>query len=224
MRVILASASLRREKLLHDLGLDIKVIASQVDEQAMKKKIKKAEVLATKLALMKVLAVKSRLHKKDTLIIGADTFVVLGRKILGKPETRREALKMLTSLRNKTHLVVTGLALVKNNRVKKTAEITKVKFRKVSLKEINQYLDTNVFLDRAGAYGIQDKKCDFVKSFKGSYSNILGLPLEKLTKMLEEFGVKIKKTKTDLSLSRQNFFFRKRAVFQGGLKKAGKRL
>ena len=67
-----------------------------------------------------------------------------------------------------------------------------MKFRKLTDKQIKGYLDTGVYLDRAGAYGIQDKKCDFVKEFKGSYTNILGLPLEKLIPILKEFGVKIK--------------------------------
>jgi len=195
MQIILASASERRKDLLASLGLKFKIIPSKINEKKLEEKIKDPKKLVLAIALAKAEKIKTKVKAKDLLIISADTFVlqskISGRKrIMGKPSSREEAEEMLKALSNKAHNVLTGLVCIKGKKIRKILEITKVKFRKLTDKQIKGYLDTGVYLDRAGAYGIQDKKCDFVKEFIGSYTNILGLPLEKLIPILKELGVK----------------------------------
>lgn len=203
MKIILASASQRRENLLQSLGLDFTVIPSNINEKALEKKIKDPYKLVVEIALAKAKKVEKQIvekqtKEKDFLIISADTFGVLANKVICKPKNRQEAKQMLKLLSNKTHQILTGIALLKNikNKQKKIQTrlvIAEVVFKNLSDQKIEDYLDTEVYLDRAGAYGIQDPKCDFVKEYKGSYTNILGLPLKELTKCLKEFGVRIKK-------------------------------
>jgi len=191
MQIILASASKRRQELLKSLGLVFKIIPSQIDEKSLIKNYKNPKELVVRIALAKALAVEPKIRVKEFLIISADTFVFLNHKIIGKPKNRKEAEKIIRLLRGKSHQVLTGISLLDSQGRKKTAiEVTKVKFKHYPDKAIKGYLNTGVYLDRAGAYGIQDEKCDFIESFKGSYTNILGLPLEKLTRLLKEFGVK----------------------------------
>ncbi len=191
MQIILASASARRKDLLQSLGLDFKIIGSGINERLLEKKIKDPKKLAMAIALSKAQAAKERIKKKDFLIIAADTFVVLQSRIIGKPKNRKEAEQMLERLSHKTHQVLTGLVLIDSKgREKRSLVITEVRFRKLNKKEIKDYLDTSVYLDRAGAYGIQDRKCDFVKNYQGSYTNIVGLPLEELKRCLKSFDVK----------------------------------
>lgn len=196
MQIILASASYRRQKLLASLGIKFKVITSDLDEERIKQVINDPRQLVSKLALKKALIISQQLKAKKFLIISADTVVALknshGWIILGKPKNRLEAEQMLKLLRQKTHQVFTGLVLL-NNRAEKEVivEETKVLFNNFSDKQLKAYLDTGVYLDRAGAYGIQDEKCNFIKEYQGSYSNILGLPLKKLTYYLKKIGVTI---------------------------------
>lgn len=190
MPIILASASKRRRDLLKSLGLDFKAVPSKIDEKKWEKKIKDPKKLAVKLAWEKALAVKKKLNKKGALIIGVDTFVFFQGEVLGKPKNKKEAAAMLKKLSAKEHLVISGLVVLGDNLKKKTYEISKVVFKKITPKMINDYLKTGVYLDRAGSYGIQDEKCSFVKSYKGSYVNILGLPIKKLKKILKELGIK----------------------------------
>lgn len=188
MKIILASASARRKKLLTDLGLKFITLASEIDEHKDVEQIKDPCLLVQKLAERKAEAIRKKIDDKKYLIIGVDTIVVLNNRVFGKPETREEAKQMLIMLRGKTHQVLTGVALIDNQGKRKVfCETTKVVFTNFSQKDLEEYLETGVYLDRAGGYGVQDEKCNFVKSFKGSYTNILGLPIEKLNKMLQEF-------------------------------------
>ena len=191
MQIILASASARREKILRSLGLDFKVVPSQLKEEEFKQKIKNPKKLTLALALAKAKEVKDKIKLKEFLIIAADTFVVLEDMILGKPKTRREAEKMLWQLSGKAHQVLTGLVLLDNqNKMKRKVIVSWVEFNQLTDQKIKEYLNTGLFLDRAGAYGIQDPKCNFVKSTKGSYTNIVGLPVGVLKKYLKDFGLK----------------------------------
>ncbi len=186
MKIILASASKRRKAILQSLGLDFKIIPSQLDEEKFKQRIQNPKKLVLKLAAAKASEVKNKLNLREFLIISADTFIVLGKKIINKPKNRQEAEKMLWQLSGKVHQVLTGLVLLNHKgKQKKALVITKVRFNSLTDEKIKKYLDTRVFRDRAGAYGIQDNKCDFVKSYKGSYTNIVGLPIETLKKLLK---------------------------------------
>ncbi len=192
MEIILASASFRRRELLHSLGLKFIVIPSAFDETNIT--FKDPKKLVEKLSLEKALIVKKNITYKKFLVISADTIVAIKNEkkylIMGKPKTRTEAEKMLNILKNKQHLVLTGIILIdSNNKITSLVETTKVYIGNITDKKMKAYLDQGFYLDRAGAYGIQDSKFTFIKKYIGSYSNILGLPLEPLVKALKEYGI-----------------------------------
>lgn len=192
MQIILASASKRRQELLNALGLKFKVLVSDFEEDCHKA-IKNPVDLVKKLALGKALAVKKKIKDKNFLIISADTIVAIKNnhqwQILGKPKSRQEAKNMLDLLKGKQHEVLTALTLLSGQGVSKTiVEKTLVWFNDFPAESLEKYLDKGFYLDRAGAYGIQDEGCKFIKKFIGSYTNILGLPIEQLIPMLKEFN------------------------------------
>jgi len=140
-----------------------------------------------KLSRLKALDVASKIS--NGIVIAADTVVVLGEKILGKPKNKKEAREMLKSLSGKEHQVITGIAVV-NAKTKKMlgdAVVTKVKFRKLTNELIEKYITSGEPLDKAGAYGIQGKGSLLVESIKGDYFNVVGLPLNTLNQLLEKF-------------------------------------
>lgn len=156
------------------------------------------EIVATQLAADKVRACLDQykeLKSRGFLILGADTIVVVGDKILGKPETTTHAKQYLRLLSSKTHRVITGLCLVEPgspsgglNEMKfwSGAEETHVTFRALTDREIDEYVSMGEPMDKAGAYAIQGEGGKFVSSFRGSWSNVVGLPLERLEKTLKE--------------------------------------
>ena len=142
------------------------------------------------LALRKAAAVAAR--RRDALVLGADTIVVLDDQVLGKPADRRDAVRMLETLSGQTHQVYTGLALIKadQNRRVVTHEVTDVTFAELDRTEIEAYVETGSPLDKAGAYGIQeDLGATFVSSVRGDYYTVVGLPLHRLYRtMRDEFS------------------------------------
>lgn len=127
----------------------------------------------------------------DALVIGADTAVVIDEEILGKPATDSEAHDMLRRLSNRTHEVLTGLGLVWRdaNRIVTHVERTRVRFGPLTSDQIEAYIATGSSFDKAGAYGIQDDKgCLFIESITGDYNNVMGLPLFRLNRLLEQYG------------------------------------
>ncbi len=181
-RIILASSSPRRKLLLNALlknfGLKFAVIPANIVE-IIPKKVENYGVFATNLAEIKVLDVAKR---NNGIIIGADTIVVINNNILGKPENKVDAAKMLSMLSGKIHKVYTGLVILdsKSGSTYKTFEVTSVKFRKISLKEIEFYVKGGSPMDKAGAYGIQDDLgSTFVEKISGDYFNVVGLPVLK---------------------------------------------
>ncbi|MDW7987756.1 MAG: Maf family protein [candidate division WOR-3 bacterium] len=187
-RIILASSSPRRKRLLAMLGVKFSVLAPNIKEDTLHLS---PERLATTLAEKKVYSVAGKI--KNGIIIGVDTIVAINNKILGKPQSKKDARKMLKLLSNKTHRVISGLVILAlpENKVLKTHEITKVTFRKLSSQEIENYLKTNEPYDKAGAYGIQGIGGQFVKQIDGCYYNVVGLPITKLIRALKKFGVRI---------------------------------
>lgn len=181
-RIILASSSPRRKKLLKTIYRSFRVIPSQFDESKLK--AKSPEGFAVKAAIAK--AEDVALKRKNALVIGADTIVVLGKNILGKPKNRKDAVRMLKSLSGRIHKVITGIAVVDSETLKTFADyvVTKVKFKKMSDKRIFDYVRSGKPLDKAGAYGIQEIEKEFGIEIKGDYNNVVGLPLKMLKKLL----------------------------------------
>jgi septum formation protein len=190
-RIVLASESPRRKKLLTQLGLEFDVIPSGINEDDYT--CTSPEIYSAMLALTKARAVSERLGNESApIVIGADTIVVLGEQVLNKPLNAREAEEMLLTLSNNTHSVYTGLALccsLAEGIFSRTAYMkTDVTFRKLNIEEIRAYIAGGSPMDKAGAYGIQDDfGAVFVSNIVGCYYNIVGLPLNKTYTFLQEF-------------------------------------
>lgn len=184
-KVVLASASPRRRKLMKRIVNNVTVSPSKVDETTIK--AKSPEAFAVKAAIAK--AEDIALHFKNAYVIGADTIVVLSKKILGKPKNKKEAIAMLKSLIGRTHQVITGICVVDSETFKKTADfvVTKVRMKNVPEQEILDYVNTGKPLDKAGAYGIQEIEDIFIDSISGDYENVVGLPVRRTKELLEEF-------------------------------------
>jgi len=189
-RIILASGSPRRKLLLSALlknfGLKFDVIQANIVEY-IPEKVQNYGKFAANLAELKALEVAIR---NDGIIIAADTIVVFQGKILGKPNNETEARRMLSTLSGNDHKVYTGLVILdtSNNKLFKSFEVTSVKFRKLSAKEISFYVKSGSPMDKAGAYGIQDDfGSTFVEKINGDYFNVVGLPVFKLYNALTDF-------------------------------------
>ena len=188
--IILASASPRRKELLERIGLKFEVEPSNYVEDIHSGA--KPHELAQKISLEKAKAVANK-HKKNAIIIAADTFIVCEGEILGKPHTENEAKKMLEAINGKPHSVITGFTIIdteNNKELSKSAE-TKVYVRRLSSSEIDAYVKSREPLDKAGAYAIQGLGSVIVDRIDGDYYNVIGLPLSALTEGLKEFGVNI---------------------------------
>jgi septum formation protein len=181
MRYILASASPRRQELLKKLVRSFRVVPSRIKESAVRAKT--PEALAVKAALAKALEVAGR-HPRS-IVIGADTIVVLGKRILGKPKGKKDAARMLRALSGRTHRVITGLAVV-GKKICATFVTTAVRMRKVGPRAIADYVATGRPLDKAGAYGIQEIEEVFIDRIAGDYDNVVGLPVAALKILLKE--------------------------------------
>lgn len=189
--LVLASQSPRRSKLLSLLGIPFDIIPSDLDE-SMPDNMHPIDYVKT-LSLHKAQHIAKSL-KSNSIVIGADTIVVINDKILNKPLDRDDAYKLLSTLSNNTHEVFTGIALVESQTGKYLSDYkcTKVSFRQLLDEEIWDYIDSGSPMDKAGAYGIQDDfGAFFVDHIEGCYYNIVGLPLELLLKRLKEFANEI---------------------------------
>ncbi|PYV18368.1 MAG: septum formation inhibitor Maf [Acidobacteria bacterium] len=186
MRLILASASPRRRALLEAAGYEFEVIESGVDEAA--RPGEPAEALAARLAREKALRVAG-LERLGTLVLGADTVVAVEGEILGKPADAQEARQMLRRLSGRTHQVFTGVCLARapGRVVAEALEMTPVGFRELSDNDIENYIASDEPFDKAGGYGIQGLASSFVSRVEGSYSNVVGLPVERVVEMLRPF-------------------------------------
>jgi septum formation protein len=180
MGIILASASPRRQELLAYITDEFKVMPSGVEEIVPKGLA--AQKQPQYLSRLKACDI-AKSYPNDT-VIGADTSVILGCEILGKPKDRDDARKMLLNLSGRVHKVITGCTVVKNGEIKSFSVVSRVKFQKLSLAEIEAYLDTDEPYDKAGSYAVQGRAGAFVQWIKGDYFNIVGLPIAKLKKYL----------------------------------------
>jgi septum formation protein len=212
-RLILASGSPRRKELLARIGIPFDVVVSEIDEElgshshagtyAMAMSRDKARDVAEKLT---VLQSSSRYaHEgpavglagilpdpvRGCLVLAADTVVARKGHILGKPATREDALRMLRLLSGGWHEVVTGITLINTGTGEEATavETTRVKFRKADEKLLGRYADAAEPYDKAGAYGIQGYGALLVERIEGDYHNVMGLPLQRLSQMLESMGI-----------------------------------
>jgi nucleoside triphosphate pyrophosphatase len=181
--LILASASPRRAELLRQLSLAFKVVAAEIAE------IHHEQMTARELCQVNAYRKARTVAKKfpDSLVLAADTLVYLEAKLFGKPATLEEAFGMLEQLQGRTHQVVTGTCLLhlRNHRQAVFAESTAVTFHPLDDIAIRRYLNAVNPLDKAGAYAIQEEGDAIVEKIVGSYTNVVGLPLERLAAELE---------------------------------------
>lgn len=183
MQYVLASASPRRRELLKQILPEFEVIPAECGEEVNLSLFPEQMVLA--LAERKCEEVFEK--NPDKTVIGCDTVVVFGGQVLGKPKNRDDATRTLKMLSGKTHFVITGVC-VKNKFYQKSAfDKTEVRFNPLSDDFIKIYVDSGAPLDKAGSYGIQDG--GFVKEYFGSYTNVVGLPVTLVKKLLEEVRV-----------------------------------
>lgn len=184
-QIVLASASPRRKTLLAELTEDFTVFPVDVDESVRPGGENPVEY-TKRLAADK--ADRAAENFSDGIIIGSDTIVTIDGAILGKPIDTDEAKAMLRQLSGRTHTVVTAFCVLNastGRRITRAVE-TRVTFRELSDKDIEDYIRTNDYLDKAGAYAIQEGGSAFVAHIEGSYTNVVGLPVDEVAEALEE--------------------------------------
>ncbi|MGH8128789.1 MAG: Maf family protein [Gammaproteobacteria bacterium] len=178
--LILASASARRHELLARLGVAFEVCPADIDESPQDGET--AETLAARLALTKARTV-AEAHP-GCAVLGADTLVAQAERILGKPADVDEAGRCLHALSGREHRVVTALTLVDGENVAQACVVTRLWFRTLTAEEIARYANTSEPLGAAGAYAVQGGAAGFVSRLVGSYTNVVGLPLAAVARML----------------------------------------
>jgi septum formation protein len=189
--LVLASSSPRRKQLLELLNVPFNVVDSNVDE-TVEFGPSPAEI-AKMLANRKAQSVANMIGPGH-IVIGADTIVVLNHRVLGKPNDRNDAIEMLLALQGKVHEVFTGIAIIddKNSKElrKEIVQVSRtlVHMRKLTLSQIENYVDSGEPMDKAGAYAIQGFGSVFVESIEGCYFNVVGLPVSLFVNMMEELG------------------------------------
>ncbi|MCD4720289.1 MAG: Maf family protein [Desulfobacula sp.] len=186
-KLILASKSPRRKELLDQIGIEIEISPSNINEASVS--IKNPEAHVQELSFLK--AKNTSLLYPESWILGADTIVVVQEQILGKPQSKTDAIAMLNKLNNCEHSVYTAFCVMnhkKNSKVVKSIE-TKVYFKYLTNQEILWYVGTGEPFDKAGAYGIQGIGAFLVKQISGSYSNVVGLPVCEVVETLMSLNI-----------------------------------
>jgi septum formation protein len=189
-RLILASNSPRRAEILRNAGFQFDVRPSHVDESHRPRESARNYVRRLAFAKARIAAVHAKQKNQEAIVLGADTVVVAQGKILGKPSDVKEARRMLRLLNGKTHEVLTGVSIVTvpDGKEHHHVEITRVRFRKLTNAEIEDYIATGEPFDKAGAYAIQGIAGRFVTRIDGCYFNVMGLPLSAVWTMLRAVG------------------------------------
>ncbi len=186
MGLILASASLRRAELLRAAGIAFEIVPAEIDERPLNGEAPAAYV--ERLAREKARAISSRDSQAE--ILAADTTVVIDGLILGKPVDDAEAREMLARLSGRTHEVLTGVALIRDGRMVSAVETTRVRFAPMSDADIDWYIASGEPRGKAGAYAIQGLASRFVDWIEGSYSNVVGLPVALVWKLLRRLELR----------------------------------
>ena len=188
-KLILASASPRREELLKQMGLRFTIVPSKVNEEKYSN-LTPVEMVK-ELSLAKAIEVGKLVE--DTIVIAGDTVVLNKGEVLGKPDDKDEAESMLKKLSGDHHTVLSGVAVLStyDNQTMVEYDQTKVFMRDITNNEIKEYVDTGEPMDKAGSYAIQGLGGIFVEKINGSYFTVMGLPIHKLQTMLKEFSVDV---------------------------------
>ena len=179
-KIILASASPRRQELLTQIGMEFKVIPSGMEEVPQSRQ---PEVVVMELSEGKagdVFESLPEMEKENSLVIGADTIVAFKGRIMGKPDSRENAQEILSCLQGGIHQVYTGVTLIWQGGKRSFYEKTDVVMYPMSMEEIKEYVDTGEPMDKAGAYGIQGQGAAYIKEIRGDYNNVVGLPIGRL--------------------------------------------
>jgi len=183
--IVLASSSPRRHQLLEMLGIEHIVDPADINEEPDSRE--SAEALAVRLAREKASTVAAR--HPGQVVLSADTLVVLGSEILGKPSSPTDAAAMLRKLGGKDHRVVTAVAVATDGGVWDRYDLTRVWFRPLSVEMISAYVATGESWDKAGSYGVQGYGAVLVDRIEGDYFGVMGLPLRLVVELLEEVGL-----------------------------------
>ena len=195
-RIILASKSVDRYKILNRLNISFETLDTNINESNYKDQYSDPFDLIKELAKAKALKAKELLRSEEigTIIIAADTIVEFNGKIIGKAKNEIEAFQILKSLANRSHNLITGIAItsVDDTKIVVDYDITVVTFLDLSDDDIRNYLKSEEWKGRAGAYSIRDRASLFVKEIRGSPSNVIGLPMQKIFKILKtEFNLNL---------------------------------
>lgn len=177
-KLVLASASKRRIEILTRVGFTFDVTDHSFDESSHSSTDPRSYVIESAEG-------KARSIKREGIVIGADTIVLLNNEIIGKPRSTEDAGKMLEKLSGKSHYVYTGIALVNGDEAVTGIEETEVHFRKLDSREIELYLEHADYMDKAGAYAIQEQASLFIDRINGDYLNVVGFPVTLFTSLLE---------------------------------------
>ena len=192
MKLVLASASPRRKEILTTLGVTFTVRTAEADETCdLTDPWARVEAIAERkcAAVRDAMAAEGALDG-DTVILAADTLVMLDDEFLGKPKDEADARRMLERLRGRTHIVASGLAIWKDGRTVTAHELTGVTFALMTSEEIEAYLQTGESFGKAGAYAVQGYAARFIAGLEGDYFNVVGLPVRRLyTTLKQEFDV-----------------------------------
>jgi septum formation protein len=181
--LVLASASPRRKQLLSLLTSNFDIEVSSVDETIPDNVT--ASDAAAFLATKKALDVAK--NRPNDIVIGADTIIVYKGKIYGKQTSKEDAKNMLSSFSGNTHQVITGVCVAQGKKTISFSSVNKVEFYQLTEEEIEEYLNDNEYIDKAGSYAIQGKAGLFIKEIAGDYNSIVGLPVSKLNRILKSF-------------------------------------
>jgi septum formation protein len=186
LSIVLASASPRRRDLLRAAGIPFEVDAPIVDETRRPSEV--AETYVERMAREKVTAVAARHPAR--VVLAADTIVVIGERVLGKPIDAAEATAMLRALSGRSHVVMTAVAVARSGVVRAVVDQTTVRMRRIEDEEIATYVSTGEPLDKAGAYAIQGGAQAFIESIDGALDTVIGLPVDRVRALLLDVGVK----------------------------------
>ena len=198
-KIILASKSIDRKKLFNRLNIPFETIITDIDEGYYKGVFSNPVELVKELAKAKALKAKNLVKNKniEAIIIAADTVVEFKGKIIGKAKNKAQAFQILKSLINSSHNLLTGVAITELNNPKVVVDYdcTIVTFLDISDNEIRNYITTEEWKGRAGAYSIRDRASLFIKEIQGSPSNVIGLPMQKIFEILKkDFGLNLFET------------------------------
>ena len=189
MKLILASKSPRRKEILETMGVSFEIDVADVDE-SVDACLSPVEAVC-EISKRKAQKIAER-HGDDEIVISADTIVVIDGKIIGKPKDKEDAFCILKNLSGRTHEVYTGFTVCGNGKTKTDFEVTKVHFKELCDDDIRRYIATGEPMDKAGAYGIQQKGNLFVDYIHGDYYNVVGFPISKIcVTILELFGINL---------------------------------